>query len=55
MERYYYVEFQGLADIIPTETLLWKLKLVNSASAYANSHLHAVKAEVLVIARSLLP
>ncbi|XP_043815613.1 acyltransferase-like protein At1g54570, chloroplastic isoform X2 [Manihot esculenta] len=41
----------GLADIIPTETLLWKLKLLNSAAAYANSCLHAIKAEVLVLAR----
>ncbi|KAG8648165.1 acyltransferase-like protein At1g54570, chloroplastic isoform X1 [Manihot esculenta] len=40
----------GLADIIPKETLLWKLKLLNSAAAYANSRLHAVKAEVLVLA-----
>lgn len=42
-----------MADIIPKETLLWKLKLLKSASAYANSRLHAVKAEVLVLARSL--
>ncbi|XP_021282982.1 acyltransferase-like protein At1g54570, chloroplastic [Herrania umbratica] len=40
----------GLADIIPKETLVWKLKLLKSASAYANSRLHAVKAEVLVLA-----
>ncbi|KAF8401545.1 hypothetical protein HHK36_012487 [Tetracentron sinense] len=40
----------GLADIIPKETLLWKLKLLKSAAAYANSRLHAVKAEVLVLA-----
>ncbi|XP_010245387.2 PREDICTED: acyltransferase-like protein At1g54570, chloroplastic [Nelumbo nucifera] len=40
----------GLADIIPKETLLWKLKLLNSGAAYANSRLHAVKAEVLVLA-----
>ncbi|KAK4776341.1 hypothetical protein SAY86_005029 [Trapa natans] len=39
-----------LADIIPRETLLWKLKLVNSAAAYTNSRLHAIKAEVLVLA-----
>ncbi|CAK7340881.1 unnamed protein product [Dovyalis caffra] len=35
----------GLADIIPKDTLLWKLKLLKSAAAYANSRLHAVKAE----------
>ncbi|KAK9292356.1 hypothetical protein L1049_020322 [Liquidambar formosana] len=40
----------GLADIIPKDTLLWKLKLLKSAAAYANSRLHAVKAEVLVLA-----
>ncbi|KAL0331305.1 UNVERIFIED_CONTAM: Acyltransferase-like protein, chloroplastic [Sesamum angustifolium] len=40
----------GLADIIPKETLLWKLKLLKTAAAYAKSRLHAVKAEVLVLA-----
>ncbi|RWR94688.1 Diacylglycerol acyltransferase [Cinnamomum micranthum f. kanehirae] len=40
----------GLADIIPKATLLWKLKLLKSAASYANSRLHAVKAEVLVLA-----
>lgn len=40
----------GLADIIPKETLLWKLKLLTSASSYSNSRLHAVNAEVLVLA-----
>ncbi|XP_028770773.1 acyltransferase-like protein At1g54570, chloroplastic isoform X2 [Neltuma alba] len=39
-----------LADIIPKDTLLWKLKLLKSAAAHANSRLHAVKAEVLVLA-----
>lgn len=46
------VEFgQVLADIIPKETLLWKLKLIKHGAAYANARLHAVKAEVLVLAR----
>ncbi|CAN4111230.1 unnamed protein product [Withania somnifera] len=40
----------GLADIIPKETLLWKLKLLRCASSYSNSRLHAVNAEVLVLA-----
>ncbi|XP_011081015.1 acyltransferase-like protein At1g54570, chloroplastic [Sesamum indicum] len=40
----------GLADIIPKETLLWKLKLLKTAAAYTNSRLHAVKAEVLILA-----
>ncbi|KAL5701399.1 hypothetical protein ACHQM5_026741 [Ranunculus cassubicifolius] len=39
-----------LADIIPKETLLWKLKLLRTGASYANSRLHAVKAEVLVLA-----
>ncbi|KAH1098988.1 hypothetical protein J1N35_015909 [Gossypium stocksii] len=40
----------GMANIIPKETLVWKLKLLKTASAYTNSRLHAVKAEVLVLA-----
>ncbi|KAL3728166.1 hypothetical protein ACJRO7_032854 [Eucalyptus globulus] len=40
----------GVADIITKETLLWKLKLLKSAASYANSRLHAVKAEVLLLA-----
>ncbi|KAF3639808.1 phytyl ester synthase 1, chloroplastic [Capsicum chacoense] len=44
------VHLSGLADIIPKETLLWKLKLLRSASSYSNSRLHAVNAEVLVLA-----
>ncbi|XP_025605965.1 phytyl ester synthase 2, chloroplastic isoform X1 [Arachis hypogaea] len=39
----------ALADILPKETLLWKLKLLRSASAYANSRLHAVKAQTLIL------
>ncbi|CAL9238755.1 unnamed protein product [Arabidopsis halleri] len=39
-----------LGGIIPRETLLWKLKLLRSGSAYANSRIHAVQAEVLVLA-----
>ncbi|XP_030466934.1 phytyl ester synthase 1, chloroplastic-like isoform X1 [Syzygium oleosum] len=48
----------GLADIIPKETLLWKLKLLKSAASYANSRLYAVNAEVLLLASgkdSMLP
>ncbi|KAK3200513.1 hypothetical protein Dsin_023928 [Dipteronia sinensis] len=40
----------AMADIIPKDPLLWKLKLLKSASAYTNSRLHAVKAEVLMLA-----
>ncbi|KAI4338666.1 hypothetical protein MLD38_023695 [Melastoma candidum] len=39
----------GLADIIPKETLLWKLKLLKSAASYTNSRLHAVRAEVILL------
>lgn len=38
-----------LADILPRETLLWKLQMINSASSYANSRLHAVKAQTLIL------
>jgi hypothetical protein len=44
---------QELADIIPRDTLLWKLKLLKAGAAYANSRLRAVQAEVLLLARSL--
>ncbi|XP_010414904.1 PREDICTED: acyltransferase-like protein At1g54570, chloroplastic [Camelina sativa] len=39
-----------LGEIIPRETLLWKLKLLRSSSAYANSRIHAVQAETLILA-----
>ncbi|KAK2666066.1 hypothetical protein Ddye_004640 [Dipteronia dyeriana] len=38
-----------LADILPKETLLRKLELLRSASAYANARLHAVKAQTLIL------
>ncbi|XP_057982607.1 phytyl ester synthase 2, chloroplastic-like isoform X1 [Malania oleifera] len=38
-----------LADILPRETLLWKLWMLKSASAFANSRLHAVKAQTLIL------
>ncbi|KAG2588730.1 acyltransferase-like protein At1g54570, chloroplastic [Panicum virgatum] len=47
-----------LPDIIPRDTLLWKLKLLKTGAAYANSRLHAVQAEVLLLASgsdNLLP
>ncbi|KAK1568757.1 hypothetical protein Q3G72_028332 [Acer saccharum] len=40
---------QVLADILPKETLLWKLELLRSASAYANARLHVVKAQTLIL------
>ncbi|KAA3475514.1 acyltransferase-like protein chloroplastic [Gossypium australe] len=38
-----------LADILPRETLRWKLNLLKSGSACANSCLHAVKAQMLIL------
>lgn len=42
---------QFLVDILPKESLLWKLKMLRSASCYVNSRLHAVKAQALILAR----
>ena len=39
---------------MPKDALLWKLKLLHSAALYTNSRLHAVRAEVLVLARLFL-
>ncbi|KAJ0053190.1 hypothetical protein Pint_03068 [Pistacia integerrima] len=36
-------------DMMPKETLRWKLEMLKSASAYANSRLHAVKAQTLIL------
>ncbi|KAI8533368.1 hypothetical protein RHMOL_Rhmol10G0003800 [Rhododendron molle] len=38
-----------LAEVLPGDTLLWKLRMLRSASAYANSRLHAVKARTLIL------
>ncbi|KAJ4961341.1 hypothetical protein NE237_021251 [Protea cynaroides] len=38
-----------LPDILPRETLLWKMHMIRSASSFANSRLHAVKAQILVL------
>ncbi|KAK1419220.1 hypothetical protein QVD17_28382 [Tagetes erecta] len=38
------------AKILPKDTLTWRLKLVESAATYANSRLHAITAQVLVLA-----
>lgn len=38
-----------LADMLSTETLLWKLQMLKSASASANSRLHAVKVQALLL------
>ncbi|KAH7294097.1 hypothetical protein KP509_28G056300 [Ceratopteris richardii] len=41
---------ESLAEIIPKETLQWKIKLLKEAASYTNSRLHAVKAQVLLLA-----
>ncbi|XP_028780273.1 acyltransferase-like protein At3g26840, chloroplastic [Neltuma alba] len=38
-----------LGDILPRETFRWKLAMLKSASAYANSRLHNVKAQTLIL------
>ncbi|KAL8196346.1 hypothetical protein R6Q57_025346 [Mikania cordata] len=50
--------FSVLTKIIPKDTLVWRLDLLASAAAYANSRLHAITAQVLVLASgkdNLLP
>ena len=42
---------QYLADILPKESIVWKLKMLRTAASYVNSRLHAVKAQTLVVAR----
>ncbi|TVU08784.1 hypothetical protein EJB05_42197 [Eragrostis curvula] len=39
-----------LVDILPKESIVWKLKMLRTASSYVNSRLHAVKAQTLVVA-----
>eukprot|EP01018_Ginkgo_biloba_P005958 Gb_18591 [translate_table: standard] len=39
-----------LTKLIPRETLLWKLKMLQSAELYTNARLHAVKSNVLLLA-----
>ncbi|KAL2529233.1 Esterase/lipase/thioesterase family protein [Forsythia ovata] len=38
-----------LAEVLTVETLLWKLNILKSAAASANSRLHAVKAQTLIL------
>lgn len=45
---------QILADTFGRETLLWKLKLLDSASLFANAHLHLVQAQTLILSRFLI-
>ena len=47
------VTFQQIVDTNQMDNVVWKLRLLKSGAAYANSCLHAVQAEVLLIARYL--
>ncbi|KAK1397550.1 hypothetical protein POM88_007413 [Heracleum sosnowskyi] len=38
-----------MSDVLSAKSLLWKLKLVTLACAFANSRLHAVKAQMLIL------
>jgi pimeloyl-ACP methyl ester carboxylesterase len=40
-----------LLEILPPEMLGWKLSMLHTAALYTNSRIHAVRAEVLVLAR----
>ncbi|KAK1397551.1 hypothetical protein POM88_007414 [Heracleum sosnowskyi] len=40
-----------MSDVLSAKSLLWKLKLVTLACAFANSRLHAVKAQMLILSR----
>ncbi|GER46819.1 esterase/lipase/thioesterase family protein [Striga asiatica] len=41
----------AMSDLLTLETILWKLDLLKSSSSFANSRLHAVKAQTLILAR----
>ncbi|KAK4712737.1 hypothetical protein R3W88_007250 [Solanum pinnatisectum] len=38
-----------LADVLPVETLFWRLKILKSAASFVSSRLHAVRAQTLVL------
>ncbi|XP_055803121.1 phytyl ester synthase 2, chloroplastic-like isoform X2 [Solanum dulcamara] len=38
-----------LADVLPVETLIWRLKMLKSAASFVRSRLHAVRAQTLVL------
>ncbi|CAN6167598.1 unnamed protein product [Urochloa humidicola] len=40
----------SLVHIFPKESIIWKLKMLKTASSFVNSRLHAVKAQTLVLA-----
>ncbi|XP_019089571.1 PREDICTED: acyltransferase-like protein At3g26840, chloroplastic isoform X1 [Camelina sativa] len=43
------VNLTTLVKIFPKDTILWKLQLLKSASASANSHMYTVKAQTLIL------
>ncbi|GJX51369.1 acyltransferase-like protein, chloroplastic [Tanacetum coccineum] len=43
-------DLPGRAEVLSVQTLIWKLRLLDSASLYANSRLHAIKAQTLILA-----
>ncbi|XP_010315903.1 phytyl ester synthase 2, chloroplastic isoform X2 [Solanum lycopersicum] len=38
-----------LADVLPVETLIWRLKILKSAASFVSSRLHAVRSQTLVL------
>ncbi|KAL8199507.1 hypothetical protein R6Q57_013075 [Mikania cordata] len=42
-------DLPGLNEVFSAETLVWKLRLLDSACSYTNSRLHAVKAQTLIL------
>ncbi|KAK9749964.1 hypothetical protein RND81_02G162300 [Saponaria officinalis] len=42
--------FSVVADILPRDTLMWKLRMMKSAASFVNSRLFAVKAQILLLA-----
>ncbi|KAH9791699.1 AB hydrolase-1 domain-containing protein [Citrus sinensis] len=38
-----------LTDILPQETLIWKLQMLKTASTFVNARLHAVEAQTLIL------
>ncbi|KAJ8423133.1 hypothetical protein Cgig2_021285 [Carnegiea gigantea] len=41
--------YSVIVDILPINTLLWKIEMLKDASAYANSRLNAIKAQTLIL------
>ncbi|KAI4375223.1 hypothetical protein MLD38_013119 [Melastoma candidum] len=39
-----------VANLLPKETLIWKLRMIKASAAYTNSRIHAIKAQTLILA-----